>query len=664
MKGLAIVFLGLAALGTSRADAAPPAAPAWRGLGPGHGAVRRLAFAAGGRTVYAATTDGGIHRSDDGGATWRAAAAGLGARNDVYVITPAGDDGRTLVAAPWEEGILRTTDGGSSWRRANDGLPTASGLSWPEIRSLASDRGSPEILYAGGAFNVFRSSDGGATWSPTALSNQSVVNVVASPGVVYASALGGFFRTTDSGATWARASMPSGEATSALAADPRSPWTLYAATYRGLSKTTDGGDSWFPLERGLPNPGYPDRHTVVALAVDLLAPDTLYAVAAGSGLYRSDDAGRSWSLVPGPADVTAVASDPARAGRLLAGTNSAGVSESTDRGETWRARNDGLDSATVSSVAAGVDRGLLFAVAGTPYVYGGAPYGPGALFRSTDAGASWTPASGLAGCASGAIHATSGTAETVLAGCNDLFRSTDGGASFHRVHDADGGRVERFAASPDPAIVYASGGTRGSGPNGDSTPLLLKSTNGGASWSSRVVPFLVAALAASPASADLVFVGARGYGSFTRLGIFRSTNGGGSFEKTPFPDVEVSALTIDAATGALFAGTADGLFRSTDDGESWARFGKGVQNRSVTSLAFDASGALVAGTWDGIFRCTSGDAFESITGDLGATRVLTVSSAGKRLYAGTLGGGVYVLDGGPDRVVPDGGSPVGNPIRR
>src|SRR5438874_32924 len=106
-----------------------------------------------------------------------------------------------------------TAEGGiNSW--------TSIGPQGGSIKALAIDPMTPATLYAGTNAGVFKSTDGGGSWS--------AINT----------------------------SLPSVKYVLALAIDPLTPATLYAGIdIYGVFKSTDGGGSWSAVNTGLPNPG-------------------------------------------------------------------------------------------------------------------------------------------------------------------------------------------------------------------------------------------------------------------------------------------------------------------------------------------------------------------------------------------------------------------------
>src|SRR3989449_3553889 len=123
----------------------------------------------------------------------------------------------------------------------------------PAHSALAIDPLTPTTLYAGTSGGVFKSTDGGASWSASGLINVSALAIdPLTPTTLYAgtSVFGGVFKSTDGGVSWnATGSLPG----AVFVFDPLTPSTLYAGTvgaspdYLGdLYKSTDGGASWSP----------------------------------------------------------------------------------------------------------------------------------------------------------------------------------------------------------------------------------------------------------------------------------------------------------------------------------------------------------------------------------------------------------------------------------
>lgn len=228
-------------------------------------------------------------------------------------------------------GVWKTSDGGTSWAPVTDGQLRSS-----SVGAIAVAPSNPDVVYVGmgetqlranvmQGDGVYRSSDGGKTWTHTGLAKtQAIGRVRVHPrdaNLVYVAALGhpfapneerGVFRSTDGGRTW-RKLLYRDERTGAvdLAIDPNDPRVLYATLWQvyrkpwilwsggpgsGLFKSIDGGETWTELTR---NPGFPSGvlgKITVAVGAN---SRRLYAnvEATEGGLYSSDDAGGTWQRV-------------------------------------------------------------------------------------------------------------------------------------------------------------------------------------------------------------------------------------------------------------------------------------------------------------------------------------------------------------------------------
>jgi photosystem II stability/assembly factor-like uncharacterized protein len=291
---------------------------------------------------------------------------------------------RTLAAAPSSPstvyagldsgGVFRSGDGGATWSFAGAGL----NLQNDEVRSLAVDARRPDLLWAATSQGIYRSANGGASWSRVHAGGATALAQDPASGTLYAGTEGGpMLRSLDGGVSWpALAGSPQHVTT--LAIDPSHPQTLYAGTGSGLLKSTNGGAKWVPLTRGLPA-----SPAVTALAIAPRSPQTLYLATAsvipGQIVFRSDDGGARWTSVDGgmlPGYTYDLAVQPGKRETVWA-VSTGRLFRSLDRGRTWDATDSGLpgdDSATT------ILPGASTLLAGT---------GSG-VFRSANQGASWS----------------------------------------------------------------------------------------------------------------------------------------------------------------------------------------------------------------------------------------------------------------------------------
>ncbi|MDQ2980614.1 MAG: hypothetical protein M3R62_15505, partial [Acidobacteriota bacterium] len=467
--------------------------------GIGKVAVRSIAVdPSNGRVLYAGTAAAGVFRSADAGSTWISSSTGLA---NPEVRTLAVDPSRpATIYAGTAGGLFKSTDAGTTW---------ASSLS-ASLRVVAVDPATSSTVYAGtdGVFRtsgVFKSGDGGATWGPTnnGLGDVTVLSMAVRqslPSTAFVGTLGaGLFMTTNGGNTW-RAVAGSPATANAIALDPfgpnifvgttagffrspdegnnwrqeisafstftvnglvidaASPTTLYAGVGRpgsgggGVFKTTNGGGTWTPASSGLP-----DR-TVQALAIDSTFPSTLYVGVSGAGVFRSRDGGASWTAASTgltSSSVQALAVVPNNPAAAYAGTPG-GVFRTADGGRTWTSSSAGLSNIGVLSLAVDpVTPSTLYA--GTfSAVSTGSPAGFG-VYRSLDAGATWSPANGaIEGLAVTAL-ATDPTGAVVYAGTpSGVFRIARGGNTWTGVNEGLAEVVNAIVVDPrSPSTVYA-----------------------------------------------------------------------------------------------------------------------------------------------------------------------------------------------------------------
>lgn len=231
-------------------------------------------------------------------------------------------------------GLWKTDDGGTSWHPVTDGQIASS-----SVGAVAVAPGNPDIVYIGmgegqlranvmQGDGVYRSADGGKTWQQAGLAASRTITALRvhprDPDIVYAAALGdpyspgeerGVFKSRDGGKSWTRILFRSPRTGAIdLALDPTNPDILYATLWQvyrkpwqlwsggpesGIFKSTNGGVSWTEITR---NPGLPKGVLgKITIAPSPADPNRVWAniEAEQGGLYRSDDAGRTWTHVNG-----------------------------------------------------------------------------------------------------------------------------------------------------------------------------------------------------------------------------------------------------------------------------------------------------------------------------------------------------------------------------
>ena len=285
-------------------------------------------------TFYAGFTGGGVWKTEDAGINWVPLSDGVFETGSIGAIRVAPSNSRIIYVGTGSDGIrsnvidgrgvYKSTDGGDTWEPV--GLREVGQIGAVEVHPT-----NPDIVFVaamGKAFGptpdrgVYRSSDGGRSWTKVLFTSDSVGAVdlelnQANPDEVYAA-------------------MYRGE---------RKPWTIISGMEAsggedGIWKSTDGGQSWRYLTKGLPS-GLIGK---IDLAVTPADPDRVFALVETEeeeeGLYRSDDRGESWALVSTqsglmnrPFYYTNVAADPSDADVVY--VNNESFYKSTDGGRSF-----------------------------------------------------------------------------------------------------------------------------------------------------------------------------------------------------------------------------------------------------------------------------------------------------------------------------------------
>lgn len=214
-------------------------------------------------------------------------------------------DPSTIYVGSHGSGVWKTINGGASWQVITDSLPIMA------ISAIAIDPSDTSRIYvATPDYGVFRSEDGGTSWVQldTSWTPRNIKLRITdccdvllvnpnNPDILYLTSLNGVYRSIDRGLTWGISLSTPSQAVTSLVKDSSNPDILYAGVYGdGIYKTTDGGSIWNKLTS--PNlPTTDIKKVLLALSRD--NPNTIYTIfgktAGGFDLFRSDDAGGTWS---------------------------------------------------------------------------------------------------------------------------------------------------------------------------------------------------------------------------------------------------------------------------------------------------------------------------------------------------------------------------------
>ncbi|HEY6826889.1 MAG TPA: hypothetical protein VI259_08525, partial [Gemmatimonadaceae bacterium] len=301
VAGSAMAAAFASTVGAQGLDSSVTAAFRWRQIGPSNfmGRVSDVQGIPGpSKTLYVAAAGGGIWKSGNNGITWK----------------PIFDD-KDIIAF----GMLAIAPSDTNVIYAGTGEPNSRNTIEP-------------------GNGMYKSTDGGAHWTHIGLVNsQHIGRIVVDPrnaNTVYVAALGpawksggerGLYKTTDGGATWKLIKAPANDKTGAIdvALDPSNPdvlymsmWERYRTPYSlnsggvgsGLFKSTDAGNTWTEIKGN----GYPEGPKGrIGIAISRSNPQVVYALTeassvepgpvrfqrnpAANGLYRSADGGKTWT---------------------------------------------------------------------------------------------------------------------------------------------------------------------------------------------------------------------------------------------------------------------------------------------------------------------------------------------------------------------------------
>ena len=325
------------------------------------------------RIIYVGAAAGGIFKSVNGGATWRAifedqSNPSIGdlalAPSNPSILYVGTGEANNRQSSSWGNGVYKSMDAGNTWIHV--GLKETH-----HIGRIVVHPTDPNTLWVAALGDlwgpnkergVYKSTDGGATWTQTLYINEDtgatdIAIDTQSPNILYAAAYqrrrtafgyngggpgSGIYRSIDGGAHWTKLTkgLPTGDlGRCALDVYRKNDNIVYAevqhATLGGVYRSEDKGETWTRMSDTDPRPSYFSQ-----IRVD--PNNDLRIWLGGVNIYFSEDGGRTFTQTRFErvhSDVHAIWIDPANSDHLMIG-NDGGVWVTNDSGRAWRHLNN------------------------------------------------------------------------------------------------------------------------------------------------------------------------------------------------------------------------------------------------------------------------------------------------------------------------------------
>jgi photosystem II stability/assembly factor-like uncharacterized protein len=330
-------------------------------------------------TVYT-TGRTGPFRSYDGGNTWEGLsyAPAMGPLDWFIIEINPDKPNEVFICDEWNGRILKSNDAGVHWRvMFTHPLVNCGNLDKRHgFKAFAISKSNPNIIYAGmrktvsgghlepsygASYGIFKSTDAGERWvemNSGLESSMKAINTIVvhpeNPDIAYAGTLhDGIYKTVNGGQNWIRTCNGLGFSdVRSLAVDPQNPDIIYAGSGegKGIYKSIDGGELWFESSQGIDIqcPSYLSPVGKSVMGMDLTVPKALNFSYA------------NFNYIPWT-KVLDIVIDPQNTQRVYAADLNTGIYVSEDAGKTWWPVNEGLSVKSVTCLTISNDGRVLYA---------------------------------------------------------------------------------------------------------------------------------------------------------------------------------------------------------------------------------------------------------------------------------------------------------------
>lgn len=541
----------------------------------------------------------GLIKSTDGGATWMVINSGLKTQYDKMVsglVIAHGTHDTLLISTGNEKtgtpprpgnGVFKSFDGGITW--------TPAGLQGVTTPTIATNGPGGAILVGTLGQGLKITTDFGLTWinHPQISSTESILKIETDDNIVMVSAAGaGIFLSTDYGNSFTNIGMV-GEFNFDINIFRKTPnIELFSSTFSGLKKYSSQTGLWTPVNHPLLN-----NH--VAIGIASINNDIYVSNFTNGLIIKSSDAGINWNTItesPKATEIGGLFIDPNNSNHIitsLLGTyNVAGlvgieaISETTDGGINWTRKG---------------------------------PIGHGGVLKR---------------------HPTNFNTFYVGLFGKGLFKTTDNFATYTNIRQGNKVIVDIIINPVNTSEILISEIDITS-----NTYSVLKSIDGGVSFTSTLSE-LSSKLEYDPTNPSIVYAA-------TFSGLFKSTDGGSSWSLSLFNGLPLSAVKPSANN--LYAAIYNGDLYKITGNVTTKITGPWPANSQITNIV-EHNGKIVIGI-NGVEKDTAlnlngavflsidtGKTWSNISGNMNCTQVYGVNTLqviNNQVYVSTYGGGLY-----------------------
>lgn len=622
---------------------------------PGMGRINCLGFhPTQSQIMYAGAASGGVWKTINGGNYWnpvsdQIASMGISSivvdhQNPDIIYAATGDYDHSDT---YSVGVIKSTDAGLSWN--------TTGLSWlvqhqRRISKIIMDPTNSLILYAASTVGVYKTIDGGVTW--TNIRSGTVGDIALKPGnpaVIYAIVNTKLWRSTDYGNTFTLVAFSYNQAVerAKIAVTPADSNYVYLMTsttsdsgFEGLYRSTDGGSTFTSMSSSPNILGYATDGTstggiawyCLGVAVSPVNKNEVFGACVN--MWRSTNGGGSWGIrahwygdngLPYVhADIHDLVYHPLTGALFVC--SDGGVDISTNSGASFQQLNSGLmigqvyrigvskqdyrriiggwqdngthfmNNTTWKHLLGGDGMECIISPVNYNYMYGSMQYGK--IHRTSNGGNDWVSITD--DLEEGywvtpfVLHPNSHS--TLLAGFNNIYRSTNYGSQWTKISSFTGtGYYDKFRSlvySPSNVnYIYASTYNR-----------IYRSLNGGQNWvqvNNNLPSNPISSIAVHPTNPLVVAVTFSGFSSGSK--VYMTSNGGDTWSNYSgtLPNLPANHILFEKNTpGGIYAAMDVGVFYRDSTLTDWIPFFDGLPNVKVAELEIHYdSHKLVAATY-------------------------------------------------------------------